>query len=99
MAADVRLVARAAQRNADVLAPERFSDALGDGGFADAGGSGKEENRSFIDLFLFHLALGGAVGLEFANRQVFDHAIFDLFQPVVVFVQNLRRDLASVSRS
>ncbi len=93
MTPDVGFVARAAQRNTDVLAAQSFGDALGNRGFTDARRPGEEQNRAFVNLFFFHLAFGGAVGFESANRQIFDHAVFDLFQTVMVFVQNLRGDL------
>ncbi len=44
MAADVRLVPRAAERDADVLASHRASDRLRDRGLADSGRSGEEED-------------------------------------------------------
>ena len=45
VAADLRLVAHAAQGDADELAAQRPGDALADGGLADAGRADEAEDR------------------------------------------------------
>ena len=60
VAADVGLVAGAAQRDADVLAPHRPGDRLGDRGLADARRAGEEEDAAARPSRLAGLLLDGA---------------------------------------
>ncbi len=60
VAADVGLVAGAAQRDADVLAPHRPGDRLGDRGLADARRAGEEEDAAACPSRLAGLLLHGA---------------------------------------
>jgi hypothetical protein len=57
VAADVRLVARAAQRDAHVLAAERARDALRDRRLADARRSDEEQDRTAADGLRLRLRL------------------------------------------
>ena len=77
MPADVRLIAHAAQGDADEFPAHRLGDALAQRGFADAGRADEAENRA------------AAVGLELPHRQVFDDPAFHLIQIVMIAVQNL----------
>ena len=79
MAADLRLVAHAAQRHADELAVGAAGDGLGERGLAHAGGADQAEDRA---LGLVH---------ELAHGQELDDALLDLLQAVVVLVQDALR--------
>ncbi len=57
VSADVGLVARAAERDADVLASHRARDRLGDRGLPDSRRSGKEEDAPFAVALGFALLL------------------------------------------
>ncbi len=78
MAADLGLVANAAEGDAHELAVEGASDGPAQRGFADARGADEAKDRAF------HL---GATKL--ADGQVLEDALFDLFQVVVILVENL----------
>ena len=77
VAADVGLVAHAAQRNAGVLAVGRAGDRGSDRGLAHAGRADEAE-----DLVLER-------GIPFLCGHEFHNALLDLFKSVVVFVQDL----------
>ena len=79
VAADVGLVAHAAEGDADELAAHGLGDALAQGGLADAGRADEAEDRA------------AAVGLELADGQVLDDPAFDLLQVVVVAVEDAAR--------
>ena len=81
MAANLRLVAHAAQRHLNKLAPERAGDALGDGRFAHARRADEAEHRPL------HVVFDAAYG------QIFDDALLHLVQPVVILGQNPARTL------
>ena len=75
--ANLGFVAHAAQAGAHKLAPRRPRNGFAQRGFTHTRRSDQAQNRTFDSLcFLLH-------------RQVFQNALFDLFQTVVVFVQNL----------
>src|SRR5271163_4506427 len=76
MAANVGLIAYAAQRDADEFAAHGFGDAFPEGGFADARRSDEAEDRA------------AAVGLELSDGEVFEDSAFDLFQIVMIAVEN-----------
>ena len=77
VAADLRLVADAAERHAHELAAGRLGDRLAERGLADAGRTDEAEDRT--------LQLVGAA----LHREVLDDALLDLLQAVVIGVQHL----------
>ena len=77
VAADLRLVAHAAQRHAHELAVGRARDRLAERGLAHAGGADQAQDGG---LQLVHALLHG---------QVLDDALLHLLQAVVVLVQHL----------
>ena len=76
MAADLRLVLHAAQRQAHELAAQRARDRLAERGLAHAGRPDEAEQRAL------HLVL------QLAHREVLDDALLDLLQAVVVLVED-----------
>ena len=76
VAANLGLVAHAAERQPDELAIHRASDGLGERRLADSRRSGEGQDRG--------------LGLldERADRQELEDAFLDLLEPVVIFVQN-----------
>ena len=76
MSADFALVAHAAQRHADVFTPCGFGDAFAQRRFAHPRGTDQAQNRTF--------QLIGA----FLHGKVFQNALFDFFQAVVVFIEH-----------
>ncbi len=81
MAADLRLVAHAAQTHAHQLAPRRAGDTCHYRRFAHAGRAYETKDRPLQILG------------ELVHRQIFHDTLFHLFQAVVVFVENLPRAL------
>ena len=79
VAADVGLVAHAAQRDADELSAHRFGDRFAERRLADARRADEAEDRA------------AAVGLELADGQIFDDPPLDLVQVVVIAVEDLPR--------
>ena len=79
MAADLRLVAHAAERDAHELAVHRARDRLAERRLADAGRPDEAENRPLH------------VPLELAHGEVFDDAFLDLVEIVVVLVEHASR--------
>ena len=77
VAADVGLVANAAQRDAHVFAIHGAGDRSGNGSFADAGRADQTQN------------LAAEIGADLLCGNVFHNAFFHLFQTVVILVQNL----------
>src|SRR6185436_84510 len=75
VAADLRLVAHAAERDAHELAPERARDRLAERGLADAGRAAEAQDRALL------------VRRELAHRDVLDDAPLDLLEVVVVRVE------------
>ena len=56
--------------------PKRIGDRLAEAGFADAWRSEETQDRS------------PAFGIQFAHGEIFDEAAFDLFQIVVIAIEN-----------
>ena len=77
MAADLRLVAHAAQRNADELPPHGVGDRSAERRLADARRTDKAKDGRL------------ARRSQFENREVLEDAFLDLFQIVVIPIQNL----------
>ncbi len=77
VAADLGLVAHAAQRDAHEGAPRGPGDAAAQRGLAHPGGAHEAEDRALV---LLHQGL---------HRQVLDDALLDLLQAVVVLLQHL----------
>ena len=77
MAADLRFVANAAQTHAGKLSSERVGDRLPETRFADAGRAEKTEDRSV------------PLRVEFAHGQIFDQPALDLFEIVMIAIENL----------
>ncbi len=106
VAADVGLVARAAERDADVLAPHGAGDGFRDRGLADARGAGEKEDaalatarllRLFGGVRLVRLRIGRSLALrvlagvrELAHGQKLEDAVLDVLEAVVVLVQDAR---------
>src|SRR5690606_38808552 len=89
VAADVGLVARAAEADAHILAAERLGDRLRDARLAHARRSGEQQDGSLVHLESVELALTGPFGLELAYSEVLEDAVLDLLQPVVILVEDL----------
>ena len=81
MAADLGLVAHAAERHAHELAAERIGDGLGERRLADARRAEKAEDRS-LD-----------VRIQLAHRQILEHAVLHLLEAGVVGVEHVFRAL------
>ncbi len=94
VAANLRLVPHAAERHAGELPPQRRGDALAERGLADTGRADEEQDRVAIGGLL---AVHRAVLLQLAHREVFEDALLDLLQAVVIVVQLLAR-LGDVDR-
>ncbi len=77
MAADLRLVAHAAERDAHELAAERVGDRLGERRLADARRAEEAEDRA-LD-----------VGIQLAHREVLEDAVLDLLEARVVGVEHV----------
>src|SRR5688572_20953392 len=81
MAADLRFIAHAAQREADELASRGARDRLRERGLADAGRPDEAEDRA---LRLLH---------ELAHREKLEDALLDLLEAEVVLVEDLFGEL------
>ncbi len=77
MTANLRLIAHAAQREADELAARGLGDRHAERGLADARRSDEAEDRTLGILD------------QLAHGEKFEDALLDLFEAVVIFVQNL----------
>ena len=77
MAADLGLVAHAAERDAHELAAERAGDRAAERGLADARRADEAEDRA------------AGVRLQLAHGEVFEDALLDLLEVVVVLVEHL----------
>ena len=93
MAADFGFIAHAAQRNAHKFAPHGTGDRTPQRSLAHPGRPHKAQNCTFAVVadgvvghsgFQFFFALKA----QFAHSEVFQNAVFDVFQPVVVFIQH-----------
>ena len=78
MSADLRLVAHAAEGDADELAVEGAGDGAAERGLADAGRSDEAEDRPL------HL-----LAAQLAHGEVFEDALLDLLEVVVILVEDL----------
>ncbi len=94
MAAYFGLVTQAAQGHADELAPQRPRDGLPQAGLAHARRADKAQYHALalapdvvIDCFLRPFCR--AFMAQLAHGQVFQDAVLDVFQVIVVFVQHL----------
>ena len=85
VAADLGLVADAAEAHAHELASERAGDRLAQRRLADAGGSDEAEDGSAA------LVLDLALAPEAAHRQVLEDAVLDLFQAGVIGLEHCAR--------
>ena len=79
MTANFRFVAHAAQTYPHKLAAERVGNRLTQTGFADAGRPEKTHDRAV------------PLRIEFPHGQIFDQALFNFFQIVVIAIQDLLR--------
>ena len=79
VAADLGLVADAADRDPLELAPERLGDRAAEAGLADARRADEAEDRP------------GRVGVELADGEVLEDPVLDLLEVVVVLVEDLPR--------
>ena len=79
VAPDLGLVAHAAEAHAHELAARGARDRLAERGLADAGRADQAKDRA--------LQLVGAV----LHREIFDDAVLDLLQPVMILVEDLLR--------
>ena len=79
MAADVGLVAHAAQRDADEVSAHRLGDRFAERSLADAGRADEAQDRA------------AAVGFELAHGEIFDDAALDLVQVVMIAIEDLAR--------
>ena len=77
VAADLGLVAHAAERHAHELAAGRLRDRLAERGLADAGRADQAQDRP-----------GQLVG-ALLHREILDDALLDLLQAVVIVIENL----------
>src|SRR2546425_5766128 len=106
VAADVRLVAGAAQRDAHVGPAHRAGDRFGDRRLADAGRADEQENVPLLFVVLVPLrsapllgrgllrgCRGGFALPQLAHRQEFEHLVLDVLQAVVVLLEDLGRAL------
>src|ERR1035441_7809060 len=102
VATDVGFVARAAKRDADVLATHRARDGLRDRGLPDAGRADEEEDPPLAGRgVLFRRGLGalgrrsyrGALGLRahLAHREELEDAVLHVGERVVVLVEKIGR--------
>ena len=77
MTANLRFIAHAAQRHAHKLAIGRLRNRFAERRFTNAGRADQAQHRA---LDFLHALL---------HREIFEDAIFDLFQTVVVALENL----------
>src|SRR5205823_10549186 len=88
VAADLRLVADAAQRHAHELAAQRAGDALAQARLADTGRPHEAE-----DGLARLLAVGAPLRAQLLDGEVFEDPVLDLVQVEVILVQHLARAL------
>ena len=86
MAADLGLVAHAAERHADELAAERPRDRLADRGLAGAGRPDERQDRARALV-----RLDPALLAQLAHGDVLDDPVLDVLEPRVVGVEHLAR--------
>ena len=88
VAADLGLVAHAAERDADELAPEGVGDGLAERRLADAGRA--DEGQDGPRAAPVHRRQA-ALGLQLAHGEVLEDALLHVLQPVVVGLEDARR--------
>ena len=88
VAADLGLVAHAAQRHADELAPEGVGHRLAERRLADTGRADEGQDRSRAAPVHRRQA---ALGLQLAHGEVLEDALLHVLEPVVVGVEDARR--------
>ena len=76
VSADFGFVAQASEAHADVFAAERLGDAFAEGCLAHAGRTVQAKNGRF------------QVAFDFQHRKVFDDALLDFFEAIVVLVEH-----------
>ena len=79
VASDVRLIPHAAEADAHILPLQRPGDALADAGLPRAGRAHEQQDGA------------GLLSLQLHHRDLFQDALFDLFQPEMVRVKDLFR--------
>ena len=79
VAADLRLVAHAAERQAHELAAERARDRAAERGLAHARRTGQAQDRPLLSR------------IQLAHRQVLEHAPLDLVEPLVIGLEQRAR--------
>ena len=84
VAADLGLVADAAERHADELASGRTRDRLADRGLAGAGRADQREDRAGAPVLA-----DAALDAQLLDRQVLDDAVLDVLEAGVVGVEHL----------
>ena len=87
VAADLGLVAQAAERHADELAAHRLGDRLADRGLAGAGGPDQREDGTAS-----RVGFDVALLTELLHRDVLDDPVLDVLEPGVVAVEHLARE-------
>ena len=90
VATDLGLVADAAERHADELAPQCVGDGLAERRLADARRADEGQDRTGAAPVHRHEP---TLGLELAHGQVLEDAFLDVGQPVVVGLEDVRRRL------
>ena len=88
VAADLGLVADAAERHADELAVERACDRLADRGLARAGRPDQRQDRARLLV-----VLDAALLAQLADGEVLDDALLHVVEARVVGVEDLAREL------
>ena len=83
VAADLGLVANAAERHAHELAPERARDRSPERGLADPGRADEAQDRPLLDA--------AALARQLEHAEVLEDAIFDVLEAVVILVEDLAR--------
>ena len=95
MPANFGFVTHAAKRSADEFAFHRPRNGLSQGSFAHAGRSNKTQDHAFAFMAnkiirrLFLIVF--AIKAQFANRKKFKDAVFYIFKPKMIFVQDFAR--------
>ena len=79
MAADIALVMYAAEADAHIPAAQGAGDTLSDAGLARTGRADKEQDRAGLPLFEVH------------DGDLLDDAVLDLFQAIMILIQNMAR--------
>ena len=91
MSANFRFVVHAAERHANELASQRTGYGLTERRFTNAGRSNERENRTAIGARFLRPPSLPPFGAQFAHGEIFQNAVFDVFEVVMVLVQNLAR--------